>query len=70
MFFQLKAHEGLTYVNWRLEDQDGTLLFDQCLGCGEVGLQTLKRGGTYTLTVGGDQAPEIGSYAFELVVQQ
>src|SRR5262249_10097164 len=52
-------------ILWRLVDSDGMEVFSTCLACGEVGVQVLVKGGTYTLTVGGDKAAT-GTYELRL----
>lgn len=52
----------LVYVDWTLKDEDGTVLFSTCLGCSNPGTVQLKRGGTYTLTVGDPREAETGTY--------
>jgi hypothetical protein len=58
--------KGMDYINWRLVDDNGMELFNSCLGCGERGIQTLSKGGTYTLTVGNTRNPATGEYGFEV----
>ena len=62
----LERGKGMDYVNWRLADENGMELFNTCLACGEPGVQTLSKGGTYTLTVGNNRNPATGDYAFEI----
>ena len=57
----------MDYVKWRLVDDNDIELFDACLACGEPAVQTLTKGGTYTLTVGNRRNPATGDYAFELI---
>jgi len=58
--------KGTDYINWRLVDDNGMELFNTCLGCSEPGVQTLTKGGSYTLTVGNLRHPATGDYAFEI----
>lgn len=58
--------KGMEYIKWRLADDNGMVLFDVCLACSEPGVQTLSKGGKYTLTVGNPRNPATGDYAFEL----
>ena len=58
--------KGMDYLNWRLADDNGMELFNTCLACGEPGVQTLSKGGTYTLTVGNTRNPATGDYGFEI----
>lgn len=62
----LERGKGMDYINWRLADDNGMELFNTCLACGEPGVQTLSKGGTYTLTVGNTRNPATGDYAFEI----
>jgi hypothetical protein len=48
----LDRAKGMEYINWRLVDDNGMEVFNACLACSEPGVQTLTKGGTYTLTVG------------------
>ena len=58
--------KGMEYINWRLADDNGMELFNSCLACGERGVQTLSKGGTYTLTIGNTRNPATGDYGFEI----
>ena len=58
--------KGMDYINWRLVDDNGMELFNSCLACGERGVQTLSKGGTYTLTIGNTRNPSTGDYGFEI----
>ncbi len=53
-------------MRWRVEDETGKALFDTCLQCGDPGLITLERGGSYTITVGNQNSHGTGTYAFKL----
>src|ERR1043166_492852 len=64
-FHLLEPAKDLTYINWRLQDDNGMELFNSCLGCNEPGVQTLVTGGKYTLTVGNRTNPSTGTYSFE-----
>jgi hypothetical protein len=61
--------KGMDYINWRLVDDNGMELFNSCLACGERGVQTLSKGGTYTLTIGNTRHPATGDYGFEIGAQ-
>jgi TIR domain len=65
-FHLLERGDGMAYNKWRLVDENGMEIFNTCLGCSEPGVQTLIRGGTYTLTVGSGTNPSTGNYAFEI----
>ncbi len=59
----------LTHINWKLTAPDGTVIFDRILNCcggSDVGVRTLEQSGTYTITVGDDSDPGIGTYGFKL----
>ena len=49
--------------------EDGTEIFKQGLYTGHPGVHTLLRGGTYTLTVGSDVDPAIGTYDVQIDAQ-
>jgi len=67
VYFHLSDRaRGMEYINWRLVDDNGMELFNACLACSEPGVQTLTKGGAYTLTVGNPRNPATGEYAFEL----
>lgn len=65
-FHMFPTSGGMPYIKWRLVDEDGTEVFNTCLGCTEPGVQTLTRGGVYTLTVGSEQDASTGAYQFQL----
>jgi hypothetical protein len=65
-FHLLERSNGMDYNKWRLVDENGLEVFNTCLGCPEPGMQTLIKGGAYTLTVGTNANPSTGSYAFEI----
>jgi hypothetical protein len=62
----IERSKGLDYINWRLVDDNGMELFNTCLACGERGVQSLSKGGTYTLTIGNTRHPATGEYGFEI----
>jgi hypothetical protein len=67
VYFRSKEHSrGLEQIRWRLADDNGMEIFSTCLGCGDPGLQTLSRGGTYILTVGNPTNPATGNYSIDL----
>jgi serine/threonine protein kinase len=53
-------------INWRLEDETGSELFNTCLQCGDPGLIALEHGGTYTITVGNKSGAGTGTYTVKL----
>ena len=68
-FHLLERDKGMDYIKWRLVDDNGTEIFNTCLGCSEPGAQTLSRGGIYTLVVGNTTNPATGNYAFQTGVR-
>ena len=67
VYFQMLEYEqGMAYLKWRLTDQDGTEIFNTCLGCGTPGAQTLRKGGAYTLRVGSESDPSTGVYRLQI----
>ena len=58
----VRHDQGLAFVNVRLLDGGGEGLAERCLGCGQMGVQALRRGGAYTLVVGSDSDPGTGAY--------
>ena len=67
VFFRMVEHgKGMEQIKWRLTNSDGTDIFDTCLGCGQPGVQTLKKGGAYTLAVGADRVGATGAYRLQL----
>jgi hypothetical protein len=62
----LERSPGMDYINWQMVDENGMEVFKTCLGCTEPGVQTLVRGGRYTLRVGNAANPSTGTYAFEI----
>ena len=67
VYFRASEHSpGLSYIRWKLTDENGMAVFDTCLGCGDPGVHTLIKGGTYTLTVGHDNDPSTGAYRLQL----
>jgi len=65
-FHLLERSNAMAQNKWRLVDENGMEVFNTCLGCGEPGVQTLIKGGTYTLTFGTGANPSTGSYSFEM----
>ena len=65
VYFQVQEPpQSVDLVSWRLQDELENILFDTCLQCGDPGVKTLERGGTYTLTVGNQTGAATGSYRF------
>ncbi len=66
MYFRYFEHgKDMEQVSWTLADADGMEVFDSRLYT-EPGVQRLRRGGTYTLTVGSDRVPTAGTYRLQL----
>jgi hypothetical protein len=71
VYFRSLGHsQGMYSIEWRLVDENGMEVFNTCLSCSELGVQTLVRGGNYTMTVGSDRNPATGTYELELAAQQ
>lgn len=67
VYFRMREHgASMDQIKWRLTGPDEQTLFDTCLACGDPGVQTLARGGTYTLNVGNPTNPATGTYALRL----
>jgi hypothetical protein len=67
VYFRVLSYSPkLSSITWRLTDADGMEIFDSCLGCTEAGVQTLRKGGAYTLTVGHDRNAATGTYQLQL----
>ena len=64
-FRRLKHGKDMEQIAWTLTDPDGAEVFDSRL-CTEPGVQLLRKGGTYTLTVGSDRVPATGPYTLQL----
>jgi eukaryotic-like serine/threonine-protein kinase len=68
-FTVLKTPNTGTSIYWRLEDEAGNELFNTCLDCGEFEPITFDQDGTYTIIVGSENSPGLGTYEFQLVGQ-
>ena len=55
-------------INWVVFDEVDSALFNTCLQCGDPGLFTLDRGGTYTIHVGNQRGAATGTYQFRIWV--
>jgi hypothetical protein len=64
-FGKLEHDKGMEQIAWRLVDSDGMEIFDSRLYT-EPGVQVLRKGGTYTMTVGSDKVPATGTYRLQL----
>ena len=68
-FKVLKIPNTGTSIYWRLEDEAGNELFNTCFDCGDPQPITFDQDGTYTIIVGSETSPGLGSYEFEVVGQ-
>jgi hypothetical protein len=67
VYFRIAEHgNDMAQISWKLTDADETELFAMCLGCGETGVHTLRKGGPYTLVVGSPRVPAVGAYRMQL----
>lgn len=67
VYFRMLEHgRGMSQISWKVTDPDGAEVFATCLGCSEPGVHTLRKAGTYTLTVGSDRDPATGPYRLQL----
>lgn len=67
VYFRMFEHaKELYHIRWKLIDSDGTEVFDTYLGRGDPGAQVLRKGGTYTMTIGSDLDPGTGAYRLQL----
>ncbi|HWP58493.1 MAG TPA: TIR domain-containing protein [Candidatus Acidoferrales bacterium] len=67
VYFRIVEHSPqMALVRWRLVDDNDMEVFDSCLGCGDPGVHTLFKGGTYSLIVGSRNVPATGGYTLEL----
>ena len=63
VYFQVKEPPQTNdTINWRAEDDQGDEIFNTCLECGDPGLLTLDRGGTYSVIVGNQSGAGTGTY--------
>jgi tRNA A-37 threonylcarbamoyl transferase component Bud32 len=66
VYFQVTQPNKAGTMKWQLQDDAGAKVFDTCLQCTEPGVQTLDKGGVYTLIVGNDTDPATGVYGFKV----
>jgi hypothetical protein len=67
VYFHVLEHgSGMDQIGWRLADDIGMELFNTCLACGAPSIQTLAKGGTYTLTIGHARNAATGTYSLEI----
>jgi hypothetical protein len=68
VFFRVIEHgTGMQYLRWIVRDELGMEIFNSCLGCGQPGVRTLVRGGTYEMRVGSAEDPSTGLYALHVI---
>ncbi|MGZ8228421.1 MAG: toll/interleukin-1 receptor domain-containing protein [Burkholderiales bacterium] len=65
-FRRLEYARGMELIEWKLTDPEGRTVFESRLGHSEPGVQTLRKAGTYLLTVGSDREPATGAYRLQL----
>jgi len=58
--------KGMDQIRLRLLDARGDEVANGCLGCGNMGVQPMRAGGSYTLLVGSDSDPATGAYELRL----
>jgi hypothetical protein len=67
VYFRKFEHDrGMEQIEWKLIDAEGAEVFNSRMGYSEPGVQTLRRGGTYTLEIGSDRVPATGVYRLQL----
>ncbi|MCB9457337.1 MAG: hypothetical protein H6671_15230 [Anaerolineaceae bacterium] len=59
------AQDGSFYMRWAVTDSTGTAIFDGGRMVTDAGIFTLERGGSYTVTVFGDE-DTVGPYQFKV----
>lgn len=62
----LQADRELGFLSWRMEDPEGSVVFEECLRCKDPGLMVLSESGPYQIIVGGSQHAGTGKYAFRI----
>ena len=67
VYFQVKEPPKTNdTINWRAEDDQENEIFNTCLQCGDPGLLTLDRGGTYSVIVGNQSGAGTGTYGIKI----
>jgi serine/threonine protein kinase len=69
LFQVIKVPNTGTSIYWRLEDEAQNELFNTCLDCNDSQPITFDHDGTYTIIVGSENSPGLGSYEFAIVDQ-
>jgi hypothetical protein len=57
---------GMDQILLRLSEEDGMEIFNSCLACSDPGVQTLLKGGNYTVSVTNKTNPATGTYRLQL----
>jgi serine/threonine protein kinase len=67
VYFQVVAPpQSNDTINWVVIDEADNSVFDTCMQCGDPGLLTLERGGTYIIYVGNQSGAATGTYQFRV----
>jgi len=66
LFRVLKTPNTGSSIYWRLEDEAQNELFNTCLDCSETQSITVEVDGIYTIIVGSETSPGLGTYEFEI----
>ena len=66
LFQVLKTPNTGSSIYWRLEDEAQNELFNTCLDCSETQSITFESDGIYTIIVGSETSPGLGTYEFEI----
>ena len=61
-FSVFRAPETGDSLQWFLSDENGNILFDTCMDCGDPAPVVFDHSGTFTLTVHSDSASAVGEY--------
>ena len=67
VYFQVKERPQTNdEIYWRVEDDQENEVFNTCLQCGDPGLLTLGRSGTYNVIVGNERGAGTGTYELRM----
>jgi hypothetical protein len=67
VYFRMLGHtKDMGALEWKLRDPDGASVFETRLTYTEPGVQVLRKAGTYTMTVGSERDPAVGTYRLQL----
>src|SRR4051812_40875343 len=64
-FRRFEHRTGMEQIGWMLTDSDDQKVFDTRL-YDEPGVHVLRKGGTYSMTIGSTQVPATGNYHVQL----